>query len=183
MKIRYRFVVLSLGFLLAGAADADAQKSYAIGLGGGASIPTGKFNDIQSTGASGTLFIAIGVPDLPLGVRFDGVYTEFGHKKEAVAPPTPANLRLLGLVGNLIFTFPGTAAKTYLLGGAGLYNVKPDTTGAKSENDFGFNGGIGAVFALGPLAAFVESRYHSISRKPADGGSIHFVPITLGFMF
>jgi len=36
---------------------------------------------------------------------------------------------------------------------------------------------------LGPIASFLESRYHFISREPAKGGVIHFVPITLGLMF
>jgi len=33
------------------------------------------------------------------------------------------------------------------------------------------------------VAAFIESRYHSISRSAAKGGVFQFVPITVGFMF
>jgi len=55
--------------------------------------------------------------------------------------------------------------------------------GAKSQNDFGFNAGLGATFGVGPIAMFFESRYHSISRNAAKGGVIQFVPITLGLMF
>jgi hypothetical protein len=179
--------VLFLVALLVSASIAGAQKSYAIGVAGGAGIPTGKFNDAYSTGYTGTVFIALGVPDLPIGVRFDGVYNQFSGR--TVVPPEGGagvenpDLRLIGAVGNLIYTFPGTTAKPYILTGAGFYNSKADAPGAKSRNDFGFSAGLGATFGLGPLAAVIEARYLGISRDTDAGGSIHFVPVTLGFVF
>jgi hypothetical protein len=47
----------------------------------------------------------------------------------------------------------------------------------------GFNAGLGVTFGIGPAAAFLESRYHTISRKDAKGGAIQFVPITVGLLF
>jgi len=164
-----------------------AQKSYAVGIAGGAAIPTGKFGDTQSTGYAVTGFIALGVPDLPIGVRFDGIYNKFsgrtispvGGGASVVSP----DVRIMGILGNLIYTFPGTTAKPYLIAGGGFYNSKANISGAKAENDFGFSAGFGATFGLGPLAALIEARYHGISRNEAEGGNIQFVPITLGFMF
>ena len=173
--------------ILAPSSTAAAQKSYAIGISGGAGIPTGKFNDAYSTGYTGAVFIALGVPDLPIGVRLDGVYNQFPGR--SVVPPGGGtaveipDLRLIGAVGNLIYTFPGTTAKPYIVTGAGFYNSKVDTAGARSRNDFGFSAGLGATFGFGPLAAFIEARYHGISRDTSSGGNIHFVPVTLGVMF
>jgi hypothetical protein len=56
-------------------------------------------------------------------------------------------------------------------------------SGVKAQNHFGFNAGLGTTFGFGPVAAFIESRYHTISRSTAKGGVYQFVPITAGFMF
>lgn len=188
MKLKVCLVLSLFPLVLAGSAPAaNAQRSYALGISGGAAIPTGKFNDVYSTGYTGTVFIALGVPDLPIGVRFDGVYNQF--RGRTATPPGGGSavenpdLRLFGAVGNLIYAFPGTTAKPYIVTGAGFYNTKVDSPGAKSRNDFGFSAGLGATFGLGPLAAALEARYHGISRDTAAGGSIHFVPVTLGLIF
>src|SRR5687767_4312818 len=188
MRSRSRLIKLLFALaLVASAAPASAQKNYAIGIAAGAGIPTGKFNHSYSTGYTGTVFIALGVPDLPIGVRFDGVYNQFAGR--TVTPPGGGaavenpDLRLIGAIGNLIYTFPGTTAKPYIVTGAGFYNSKVDAPEAKSRNDFGFSAGLGATFGLGPLAWALETRYHGISRDAEAGGSMHFVPVTLGIMF
>lgn len=169
------------------APSALAQKSYALGISGGAAIPTGKFNDAQSTGYAATVFLALGVPDLPLGVRFDAIYNNFAGR--TVTPvgggssTTNPHVRVMGFIGNLIYSFPGTSAKPYLVTGGGIYNVKADVAGARSKNDFGYSVGFGSTFGVRQVAAFIEARYHGISRDAADGGNIQFIPITLGIVF
>ena len=158
------------------------QKTYAFALGGGAAIPVGKLADTQKTGASALAALAIGVADLPIGVRFDGVYNDLRANTKGGAT-TNSDFRVTGVLANLIFAFPGTSAKPYLIVGAGLYNSKADTTGAKSQNNIGFNAGLGTTFGIGPAAIFLESRYHSISRNATKGGVFQFVPITIGLMF
>lgn len=165
---------------------AEAQKSYALGISGGAAFPTGKFSDNQSTGYAVTGFLALGVPDLPLGVRFDGVYNDFSGRTVTPAgggSSTSPHVRVMGILGNLIYSFPGTSAKPYLVTGGGIYNSKADVPGARSKSDFGYSAGFGASFGVRRLAAFIEARYHGISRDAADGGNIQFVPVTLGIMF
>jgi outer membrane protein with beta-barrel domain len=157
------------------------QKMLALGIGGGAVIPVGKLSDTQIAGYNAILGLAIGVSELPIGLRFDGIYNNFSHKN--VSGVSTYDLRVIGALGNLIFAFPGTSAKPYIIVGGGLYNTKSSVPGAKSENKFGFNAGIGATFGVGPFATFLESRYHSISRNAADGGVMQFVPITVGLMF
>ncbi len=162
---------------------APAQKSYALGVGGGAAIPVGKLGRAQSTGYNGIVALAIGVAELPIGVRFDGIYNNFLHSAAPVGGSSASDVRVMGALANLIFAFAGTSTKSYLVVGGGLYNTKVDVAGAKSENYFGVNAGLGATFGIGPFATFLESRYHSIARKAAKGGVMQFVPITVGLMF
>lgn len=163
-----------------------AQKSYALGISGGVAIPAGVFGDSASTGYGVAGFIALGVPDLPIGVRFDGVFNNFPGR--TISPSggssfdTP-DIRVLGFLGSLIYSFSGTTAKPYLITGGGIYNIKADVAGAKSQNDFGFTAGFGATFGVRSVAGFIEARYHGVSRDEAKGGNVQFVPITLGIMF
>lgn len=161
---------------------ANAQKSYAIGVGGGASIPVGKLGDVEKTGYSALLTLALGSPDFPIGVRLDGIYNNLTQSTSASGTPA-GDLRVAGALFNLVYAFPGTYAKPYALAGAGWYGSKADTTGAKTQNNIGFNGGLGITFGFGPAAAFLEARYHSVSRTVAKGGVFQFVPITFGLMF
>jgi hypothetical protein len=163
--------------------QASAQKTYAVGIGGGAAIPVGKLSTSQTTGFNAIAVVALGVADLPIGVRFDGIYNSFS-RKDVISPPTNTYaFRVEGLLANVIYAFPGSTAKSYILAGGGWYNTKFDIAGTKAENHWGLNAGLGVTFAVGPVASFLESRYHFISREPAKGGVLHFVPITLGVMF
>jgi len=164
--------------------QAICQKAYEIGAGGGAVIPVGKLSDVQKTGYNGIVILAIGAADLPIGLRFDGIYNNLLHNNLQTPGGTPtSDFRVIGALGNLIYAFPGTTVKPYIIVGGGLYNTKLDLSGAKAENHFGFNAGLGATFGMGPFATFLESRYHTVSRSVAKGGVVQFVPITIGLMF
>jgi len=166
---------------------AHAQNSYAIGISAGPTIPTGKFGDGYSKGKNVTGFLAIGAEELPVGVRIDGMYNDFDGRTVTPdgggATVEMPDLRLLALVGNAVFTASGSVAKPYLVAGVGFYNSKSSASDARSRNDLGFSIGLGSTFSLGPLASLVEVRFHSISREPEHGGSIHYIPITVGFAF
>ncbi|HEU4748103.1 MAG TPA: hypothetical protein VFS56_06345, partial [Gemmatimonadaceae bacterium] len=87
---------------------AHAQNSYAVGITAGPTIPTGSFSDRHSKGKSITAFLAIGVEEMPIGVRLDGIYDDFDGRTVVpagggAAVETP-DLRLLGLVANGVFT-------------------------------------------------------------------------------
>ena len=182
MKRLLRTTPVFLSLILVISSAAFGQKTYAVALGGGATIPVGKLNDTQKTGHSAIAALAIGVADLPVGVRFDGVYNNLPARAQT-GGTTSSDLRVMGALANLIFAFPGTSAKPYVIVGGGLYNSKADLPGAKSQNNFGVNAGLGTTFGIGPFAIFLESRYHSISRSVKKGGVFQFVPITLGVMF
>ena len=182
MKDFLRAVPISLCLVLSISSLAFGQKTYAVALGGGAAIPVGRLADTQETGYNGLAALAIGVADLPLGVRFDGLYNTLRAKTRS-GTTVGSDFRVIGALANLIVAFPGTNAKAYMIAGGGLYNSRVGTSGAKSQNHIGFNGGLGATFGVGPVALFPESRYHSISRSVAKGGVFQFVPITAGLLF
>jgi Outer membrane protein beta-barrel domain len=170
--------------LLTWSSVALAQKTYVLGIGGGAAIPVGKLSDTQKTGYNVMAALAVGVPDLPLGVRIDVMYNNLSHRNATTPSGTASSdLRVKAVAGNLVFAFSGNGAKAYILAGGGLYNSKADVAGAKSQNNFGVNAGLGATVGFGPFATFLESRYHSVSRSEAKGGVFQFVPITFGVMF
>jgi hypothetical protein len=186
MKQLRASILSSLWLSLALPSLAGGQKMYAVAVGGGAAIPVGKLSDTQQTGYNAIVSVAIGVADLPVGVRFDGVYNDLRRSTSSVPSGSGganSNLRVLGGLANLVYAFPGTTAKPYLVAGAGIYNVKSNVAGAKARKDFGFNAGLGATFGFGPFAMFLESRYHSVSRDTDNGGVFQFVPITAGLMF
>lgn len=165
-------------------AQSAAQKSYALGIGGGAAIPVGTMSDTQKTGVNGLVSLALGVAELPIGVRIDGIYNNLPRSKGTLPVGSgTSSLRILGVLGNAVYAFSGTSVKTYLIAGGGLYNTRLDLDNAKSENHLGLNAGAGMTFGFGPIASFIEARYHFISRQPAQGGVLHYVPITFGFMF
>lgn len=175
--------LIALSVLAVRPAAAFGQKSYAIGVGGGAAIPVGKLADLQTTGYNAIVTLAIGVSDLPFGVRFDAMTNSLSDTKSPPTGVTSANLRVNAGIANLVFAFPGTTAKAYVLAGGGYYSAKSDLPGAKADGDWGFNGGFGATFGFGPFATFFETRYHSVSRKESKGGVYQFIPVTIGFMF
>jgi hypothetical protein len=186
MKRLPKIVAVSIFASIILSAQAAGQKTYALGIGGGAAIPVGKLSNTQVTGFNGIIALALGAPDLPIGVRFDGIYNNFSRKNVISAQGSVTNtygFRIAGIIANVVYAFPGTSVKSYIVGGGGLYNTKLDVAGSKSENHAGLNAGAGLTFGLGPIASFIESRYHFISREPTKGGVIHFVPITFGLMF
>ena len=171
-----------IGFFALVPALASGQKGYAIGVGGGAAIPVGRLRDLQNTGYSAEVVLAVGSPDSQFGVRFDGIYNNL-TRAAGPAGAQSADFRVYGALLNFVYAFPGTYAKPYLLAGAGWYGSKVDTTAAKSQSNLGFSAGLGITFGFGPAAGFLESRYHSISRTVAKGGVYQFVPVTFGLMF
>lgn len=182
MKL-FRIAGIALFYSVVFAQPAFGQRSSAIAFGGGVAFPVGKLGDVQSTGYNGIVALAIGVAELPFGLRIDGIYNTLEARTVPAGSPASSDLRITGALANLVLAFRGTTAKPYLLVGGGLYNFKYDVPGTKSENHFGFNAGFGATFGVGPFATFLESRYHTVSRKADKGGVAQFIPITVGLMF
>jgi opacity protein-like surface antigen len=160
---------------------ASAQSSllsgFQIGASAGVAIPTGDLGDVSNTGYNVTLMAGFKPTLIPLGVRLEAAYNQFG------LDANDGNINIPAFTGNLTYTFPSVAFSPYAIGGAGLYrvNVDPDPGNSVGENKFGFNIGGGIKFPLSrSFETFVEARYNHVT---LDNGSYAFIPITVGILF
>jgi len=168
-----------LAAALAGAAlisfEARAQitpKSVQFGVAAGVAIPTSDLSNTTNTGFNVTGILGFQPTLIPLGVRVDAAYNQFGRKVPG------ANAHFTSVTGNLVYKIPSTGVSPYLIGGAGWYNTA--TGGASSENDFGWNLGGGITIPLSGFETFLEARYNQVQ---VTGGSLKFIPVTFGVMF
>ena len=152
-------------------------KPFQLGIAGGAAQPMSDLSDGASMGYNGTVAMAINVPFIPVGLRVDGAYNQFGAKDAA-----GAKLHIMSATGNVVFKLPSIGVSPYLIGGAGLYmpTVTAPGLASSTENHFGWNAGAGISLPLAFAKTFVEARYNNVS---VDGGSLKFVPVTFGIMF
>ncbi|MEO8910919.1 MAG: outer membrane beta-barrel protein [Gemmatimonadaceae bacterium] len=152
-------------------------KPFSLGVAGGGALPMSDLSNASKTGYNGTVAMAIKLPFIPLGLRVDGAYNQFGAKV-AGGP----KLHVMSATGNLTWDLPSMGVSPYLIGGAGLYMPAATLAGSPSttEHHFGWNAGAGINLPLTVVHAFVEARYNRIS---ANGSSMEFVPVTFGIMF
>ncbi len=143
------------------------------GVAAGAAIPVSDFSNFAKTGFNGTVALGFTPALIPLGVRIDGAYNQFGPKLGT------GNLHIASVTGNLVYKMPGATISPYAIGGAGWYNSGA-SGGGSSSNDFGWNIGGGISMPLSGFDTFIEARYNQVQ---TSGASTKFVPITFGVMF
>jgi hypothetical protein len=162
-------LVLTLTALVA--ARPAAAQVVRIGIGAGVIAPAGNAAISDNAGWHVLGKVAVDVPLSPLSVRVDGLYGQTSHPG-GVAGHTSIGGGLASLVWHIPTEAPGV--KPYVLAGAGLYRVKPDTA-AVTRFAFGVGGGV--AFGHAPLHFSVEGRYLSVR---ANGGTrdFNFIPVT-----
>ena len=168
-------------------ANAQGQDQFALGLSGGASIPSGLAADYLETGWNGTLMFGIGGVDSPFGFRFDGMYTALGGKSRSTLVSPQGDAKLTSISGNFLFKTIGGDTRLYIVGGAGGFWYNPDAAGTEAKSDFALNAGLGLW--LPGINGFIEARWFNFYRalpNPATGESgkrsLRLYPITFGFM-
>ena len=154
-------------------------KPFQLGIAGGAAQPMSDLKDGANLGYNGTVAMGINLPFIPVGLRVDGAYNQFGEKAG-----TGAKLHVVSATGNVVWRLPSVGISPYLIGGAGLYMATATTTGtvsaSQTDNHLGWNAGAGINLPLSVFHAFVEARYNRVT---TDTGSLQFVPVTFGIMF
>jgi outer membrane protein with beta-barrel domain len=154
-------------------------KPLQFGIAGGATQPMSTLKDGANMGYNGTVALGINVPLIPLGLRVDGAYNQFGEKAGI-----NSKLHVISATGNVVWSLPLVVVSPYLIGGAGLYMTTATSTGATSasqtDKHFGWNAGAGIKLPLAMFKAFVEARYNRVT---LDSGTMQFVPLTVGIMF
>ena len=148
-------------------------KPFSLGIAGGAAQPMSDLSNTSNMGFNATAAAEIKLPLLPVALRVDGAYNQFGQKNGG------AKLHIINATGNVVWRLPIPGTAPYLIGGAGLYipTVEAPGLASVSENHFGWNAGAGLKL---PYHTFAEARYNRVS---VNGGSMQFVPVTLGIMF
>jgi hypothetical protein len=158
--------------------EAGAQlsmvKPMQFGIAAGAAIPMSDFADFVSTGFNGTVTAALSPAMIPLGIRIDGAYNQFGIKGLS------EHARIISVTGNFVYKIPAATVSPYAIGGAGWYNEGTSVSGDQSTNNFGWNLGGGIMLPLSGFQTFIEARYNQVQET---GGSTKYIPITFGIMF
>jgi opacity protein-like surface antigen len=156
-----------------GATAAQAQQGFLFGVGGGATVPLGDFNIDAKLGWHGLAIVGYNSATSPLGFRLDGLYGE--NKLDGSNGKT----KLAGGLANGVYEFGGGGgARPYLIGGAGVFNVKVP---AGSQTKFALGGGLGLAFPIGSDSRFfVEGRYVNVFTSNINTS---FIPFTAGITF
>lgn len=157
---------------------AQSAKAVSIGISGGVAIPVSDLGNDFSTGYNGTVSLSLNSVGTPLGIRFDGMYNKLSARDDRIV--SLPDITITSANANLVYALPGTGIRPYLIGGGGVYGYKRDLRGAKTQTDFGLNGGLGAAFPLSGFNTFVEARFHHIFTQ---GVATQFVPVTFGISF
>jgi|SwirhisoilCB3_FD_contig_91_1099681_length_657_multi_2_in_0_out_0_1 hypothetical protein len=186
----FGFSLLASGAVAA--QDAGPRSPVQFGVMGGVTFPIGSnLTNTFKTGWNAGALLNFGFVNSPVGLRIDGSWNQFNRKDT-----NDSHLRLLDATADAVFNF-GTKspAQWYVLGGVGVYNFK--ITGdfnnldfsSGSTTKFGLNGGVGVKFKAGPVAPFLEARYHYVFSgnyfSNTGGGSSKFqmIPISIGLTF
>ena len=174
MTMRSRYIV-ALFALIAGAQPVAAQ--WSLGIGGGASLPLGRFGEGASIGWHGLASLGWSTLMQPIGVRIDTHHHRFTAK--AAGPDQAITSATLNLSYRLPMT--NSPLSPYVIGGGGAYRFECfGGTDCGSDTRIGWNAGLGTKFAALGLRGFVEARWQAVN---SDGGNVRFVPLSLGLNF
>jgi opacity protein-like surface antigen len=179
---RMLLAVLAVGCLTVLAAAPVSAQGLRWGVNGGLLMPMGDYNDLDKpgwiVGGGATYWLTGG----QIGVRGDFSYGQTKHDGGFTG-----DTKIAGGMASLVYGFgPSTAAaRPFVTGGLGFYNVKFEFTGAgassTSETKVAFGLGAGVRFKLGTggTGVTVATRFTSVSLDP----SVTFLPITVGVNF
>jgi hypothetical protein len=166
---------IGLAPLVATAQSGDFHFIIAAGL----TLPTGTFADLNDAGYHAIVGIGMTQRTSQLGLRAEGIYNEFNSKFGG------GKTHAGGVTGNVTYDLmahTNTPSNTlYLIGGIGYYSTKQAFDSdviRESETSFGWNVGGGFRFPLSGFSAYLEARYHAVSRV-----DFHFLPISFGLVF
>jgi len=177
------------------ASRGNAQQNYilTLGVGGGASIPTGNAaanGTTVKTGINGQAYALVQLPGF-LALRFNFGYQKFDYQNALTTPSGPT--QILSGVGGLQINLLRGPVRPYITAGVGAFDIKglTDTSTTTSANsstmskiNFGIDAGAGLAVYIGRVSAFAEGRVQNVYTK--DGGfmksakQINVIPVTFG---
>jgi hypothetical protein len=171
------------------------RSGWYLGLGAGASVPTGVVNDFYKTGFTVQVPIGYQPVSFPLGFRVDLGYSRFNGRDAGsnglLAQPADPNIwsATANLTLDLVKFGQERRGSLYLVGGGGVFRFTNFYDTNRSSNDFtsafegtpttkgGVTGGAGLAVPIGGSSLFVESRYTSAYTQ---GEETRWVPVIIG---
>jgi opacity protein-like surface antigen len=154
-----------------------AQRPITLSLGGGASVPLGRFDEGASVGWHALASLGWSTLMQPLSVRVDAQHNRFTAR--AAGPDQAITSATLNLAYRLPMT--NSPLSPYVIAGGGAYRFEcTGGTDCGSSTDIGWNAGLGTKFAAFRLKGFVEARWHAVN---GEGGNVRFVPLTFALTF
>ena len=208
MTSSHRRAALSgLALLAAAGSTTHAQtpvgptRPVSFGVAGGLSIPTGDAGDVFASGFNVDALVEVQRPASPLAFRFEAGYQRFEVKDdikelfEDFGGDVDVNARIYSGLANVLYKFPGTTVRPYVLGGVGVFNLGGSVSvsgldefgedfqgeeNSGSTTNFGYNVGGGLELPLSGVTAFGEVRFQQIR---IEGSSFNIVPIKIGIRF
>ncbi len=145
---------------------------FSFGVEAGPAFPVGQFGDVAKTGFTADALVEARLPILPVGLRFEGGYMQFGGKLGL------GNLHAIsGSADVVLRTSPValTLVRPYLLGGLTVANVNQG-----GGTKVGVNVGAGLSVPLAVVTAFGDVRYTHVATA---GTGLSVVPVRVGLRF
>jgi opacity protein-like surface antigen len=171
-----RYLVATLAILVS-AESASAQRPLTLSIGGGASLPLGRFEEGASIGWHALASVGWSTLMQPIGLRVDAHHNRFTAK--AAGPDQAVTSATLNLSYRLPMT--NSPLSPFIIVGGGGYRFECfGGTDCGTATRVGWNAGLGTKFAAFRLKGFVEARWHAVN---ADAGNVRFVPITFALTF
>jgi hypothetical protein len=179
-------------FASTGFAQQPLANNYilSLGVGGGATIPTGNGGSSVKTGINGQAYALVQLPGF-FALRFNFGYQKFDYNLNSSLGATPGTREILSGVGGLQINLLHGPVRPYITAGVGAFELKgpsdssvTTTSSTMSRINFGIDAGAGLALAMGRVSAFVEGRVQNVYTK--DGGfiksakQINVVPVTFG---
>jgi opacity protein-like surface antigen len=163
-------------------AQGQGYNPFQIGASGGIAFPTGDLGTATNTGYNIAVVVGYKPQLLPISVRAEAAYNQFGFSGGG------GSINIPSFTGNLVYEMPlGMSFTPYAIGGVGLYRPSAGFNGlgnSTAENDFGWNIGGGIKIPLSTsFETFIEARYNSVNIGGTNGGTASFIPVTVGIMF
>jgi hypothetical protein len=172
-----RHITLAAILVASVAASSAAQRPLTLSLGGGASLPLGRFDDAASTGWHALASIGLSSLMQPIGLRLDVAHNRFAA--EGAGPEQAASSATVNFSYRLPMT--NSPLSPYLITGAGAYRFEcVGGVDCGETTRFGWNAGVGTKFAALRMKGFLEARFHAVNAKT---GNVRFVPLTFALTF
>jgi len=204
-RLAARTIPFLLGLLALGSfaptAEAAELRRFSFGAGAGPTVPTGNADDALQGGMNVLGFARLNLVAFPIDPRVLFLYQSADLENGSFASDGLAGGSAYGsgqlettslLIEGQISIIPLGPVRLYGLAGGGWsdYHVSlEDGPGGADVDDttseFTFSVGLGGSVSLGPIHAFLESRYTNFENDGdlLDVNSTELLPVTLGILF